>query len=101
MPSPPHVGRALRRLRRHRKVTQEQLGSMAGVSRSMLSDYECGRNQPPIDAVARILLALSYNFRDLQECLAELGDWPGPPARVLTWPGARTPGVEDPLREKG
>lgn len=40
-----HVGQRLRNLRLHRRLTQEELGSLVGVSYQQIQKYEAGTNR--------------------------------------------------------
>lgn len=48
----------MRRLRRERRVTQEQLALDAGMKRSYVSDLERGTRNPTVDALGRLANAL-------------------------------------------
>lgn len=52
-PASVQIGRALRRLR-GRKVTQESLGEVLGVSQGTVSQWEAGRSSPNFDQMQKI-----------------------------------------------
>lgn len=53
------IGERLKELRHKSKLTQEQVGSMLGKTKSAINLYESGKNEPPIDVIGR--LASIYN----------------------------------------
>lgn len=52
------LNEALRRIRKHKKVTQVQAAQAAGVSEAMYQFYEYGKNEP----TASVLIALADYF---------------------------------------
>ena len=58
-------GMALRRLRQQRGLTQAQLASRAGCSKSQISKYETGKGNPRIATVARLANSMGYSLSDL------------------------------------
>jgi transcriptional regulator with XRE-family HTH domain len=48
----------LRRLRRRRNLSQQQLAEAVGMDNSYLSRIECGHRRPASDIVQRLALAL-------------------------------------------
>lgn len=59
------VGINVRRLRRMRQYTQEQLALEAGISSDYLSRLELGKENPTIDVLARLAAALGAGITDL------------------------------------
>ena len=55
----------LRKLRRARNLSLESLGSLAGVSRSMLSQIERGQANPTLAVTVRISRALGVSLDDI------------------------------------
>ena len=53
-------GGTLRSLRRRSGQTQAQVAAVTGIPVTVLSAYECGRRQPGVDAVARVVAALGF-----------------------------------------
>ena len=51
-------GKVLRRLRRERGLTQEQLGLEAELERNFISLIELGRNQPTLTTLFKLAKAL-------------------------------------------
>jgi transcriptional regulator with XRE-family HTH domain len=62
---PPDVGTALRRLRRDRDLSLEQLAQASGVSRAMLGQIELGQSTPTVTVVWKIAGALGVPFTAL------------------------------------
>lgn len=59
------VGMNIRRLRRIRQLTQEQLALDAGISSDYLSRMELGKENPTIDVLARLADALDVAITEL------------------------------------
>jgi transcriptional regulator with XRE-family HTH domain len=59
------VGRRVRRLRRARGLSQDELATAAGVSRQAVGALEAGRHLPRVDAALRIARALGTTVEDL------------------------------------
>lgn len=55
------LGRNVRRLRRLRGLSQEQLALEADMKRSYVSDLERGTRNPSVRAVGRLAIALGVN----------------------------------------
>jgi transcriptional regulator with XRE-family HTH domain len=66
------VGAALRRLRFERLLGQKQVAGRAGVTVSMLSRYEHGRQHPSLPSLVKILRALDCSAEDFGR---RLGPW--------------------------
>lgn len=66
---------ALRRLRRLKGWTQQQLAEAAGVTLGTISDLERGAREPRPGTMARIAKALGVRIPDVDEFVAER---PGP-----------------------
>lgn len=77
------VGSALRRLRRERGMLCKQLAPRAGITRSMLSRYELGRQHPTLPTLVKILRALDCSAEDFGKRLGPWGCLPpaGAPAQ--------------------
>jgi transcriptional regulator with XRE-family HTH domain len=67
------LGDNLRRLRHEAGLTQEELGSRAGVQMADVSRYESGNRDPRISTVARLAAALEVPIAEL---LKPTGDSP-------------------------
>ena len=52
------AGRVIRRMRTHKRMTQELLSGFAGIARSHLSMIENGTKQANVETLWRITLAL-------------------------------------------
>lgn len=61
------LGRNVRRYRKLKGMTQEQLALEAGMERSYVSDLERGQRNPSIRALARLAEALSIQPMRLLE----------------------------------
>lgn len=59
------IGVALRRLRKARGLTQEQLGLDSGVQRNFISLIELGQNQPTISTISKLARALGMKASEL------------------------------------
>ena len=59
------LGRNVRRFRRLRGLSQEQLGHEADMKRSYVSDLERGTRNPSVRAVGRLAVALGVDPVDL------------------------------------
>lgn len=59
------IGVALRRLRKARGLSQEQLGLDSGVQRNFISLIELGQNQPTISTIAKLARALGLKASEL------------------------------------
>jgi transcriptional regulator with XRE-family HTH domain len=66
------VGGALRRLRLERRLGQKQVAGRAGVTVSMLSRYEHGRQHPTLPNLVKVLRALDCSAEDFGR---HLGPW--------------------------
>ncbi len=64
---PTRVGRALKRLRTARRLTQEQLASKAGFHRVYLAQIEAGTKTPSLGALERLAKALKVKVAELLE----------------------------------
>ena len=56
----------LRRIRLARGVTQAQLASRVGVTPNAISRYELGHDDPSLDVLDRLLVALECRYEDLR-----------------------------------
>jgi len=63
--SPALLGRRLRSLRNSRKLTLDQLSTMAGVSKAMLSQIEQDKVNPTVAVMLKIAGALKITINDL------------------------------------
>lgn len=60
-PDPPNVGANVRRLRRARKMTLDELSAQSGVSKSMLSQIERDQTNPTLATVWRLCESLGVS----------------------------------------
>jgi transcriptional regulator with XRE-family HTH domain len=63
----PQIGPILRRHRKSRGLTLEELAELSGVSRSMLSQIERGQANPTLAVLWSLTRALKLDFADLLE----------------------------------
>lgn len=61
------LGENVRRLRKLKGVSQEELALDAGMKRSYLSDLERGTRNPTVRALGRLAIALGVEPSDLLE----------------------------------
>jgi len=70
----PALGRAIRRLRKERDLSQEELGHLAEIHPTWISHIESGRTNPAWGTVRRIAKVLDVRLSDvvlMTERLAE------------------------------
>ncbi|WP_415235665.1 helix-turn-helix domain-containing protein [Sneathiella sp.] len=65
MLTPPAVGKTINRLRKEKQLTLDQLASLCGVSKSMLSQIERNETNPTLAIVWRLAEALDQTIDDL------------------------------------
>ena len=58
-------GKALRRLRIAKNLTQEQLGLEAGLRRTFISSLELGQKQPSITTIQKLAVVLEISMSKL------------------------------------
>ena len=63
------LGRALGILRRRRRERVEDLAERSGIHASSFRLWERGETEPTIESLRAALLALQYDFHDLQDVL--------------------------------
>lgn len=59
------VGRNVRRIRKEKGLTQEELSAESGFSQQYLSELERGRRNPSIVTLYELALALKVSHMDL------------------------------------
>ena len=74
----------LRRIRTARHLTQAQLAKNVGISSNQISRYERGRDEPSLDVLDRLLVALKCWYVDLQSETSS----PTPAPRPMRRPAA-------------
>ena len=70
------LGRALRWLRDRQAKRQYQLADAAGITKAMLSAYETGKQNPSLDTLDKILVALDGDLNDLHNALQIVNERP-------------------------
>ena len=60
-PSLVALGQAIRHLREHRKISQEELAHLSGIDRSYMSSVERGKQNPGVISIFRIAAALEVS----------------------------------------
>lgn len=58
-------GKAIRKFRQERKMTQKELGNALGVSAQMIAQYETGKRNPKFETLEKIAMALNVSVPDL------------------------------------
>ena len=69
----PSLGRAIRRLRKDRKLSQEELGHQAEIHPTWISHLESGRANPAWGTVRRIAGVLEVQLSELVLLAESLG----------------------------
>ena len=59
------LGNVIRRLRTQRRLSQDVLSGLAGISRSHLSMIECATMEPTLDTLCKIAQALDMPVSDI------------------------------------
>lgn len=59
------LGRRIAYLRKSRKISQLELAIDSDISKSYLSDLECGRRNPSVMVLSRICAALEITLEEL------------------------------------
>ena len=62
MTTPARLGAGIRRIRKHKKLTQRQLADLAGVSLFCLRDLERAQRSVGLQNVLKVLAALQYSI---------------------------------------
>lgn len=75
-------GRAVRRLREERSLTQGELAKQIGLSRTSVTNLESGRQNPPLSLLPELSSALGVDVITLITCTAE--EAVGTPTQLLT-----------------
>jgi transcriptional regulator with XRE-family HTH domain len=70
----PGLGRAIKRLRTDRGLSQEEVGLRAEIHPTWISHIESGRNNPAWGSVRRIAAALDVGLPELAGLAEELED---------------------------
>lgn len=86
----PQLGPLIKRQRKDRSLTLEQLASLSGVSKSMLSQIERGQANPTFAVVWSLTKALRIEFTDLLE--GETSSTDNSPVEIQT--SAQTPEIK-------
>ena len=68
----PGLGRAIKRLRTERGLSQEEVGLRAEIHPTWISHIESGRNNPAWGSVRRIAAALGVRLSELAALAEEL-----------------------------
>ncbi len=55
-------GPRLKSLRQSKRMNQQELSRLLGISRQAYSNYETGRCTPPVDVLAELTLLLDFNL---------------------------------------
>lgn len=60
-------GRAIRKLRRERNISQEKLADLCTLHRTYISDVELGKRNVSLENISRIACALNVSITELFE----------------------------------
>lgn len=60
-------GRAIRKLRRERNISQEKLADLCTMHRTYISDVELGKRNVSLENISRIACALNVSITELFE----------------------------------
>ena len=60
-------GRAIRKLRRERNISQEKLADLCTLHRTYISDVELGKRNVSLENISRIACALNVTITELFE----------------------------------
>jgi transcriptional regulator with XRE-family HTH domain len=74
--------KALRFLRHKAGRTQERVATEAGITASMVSNYERGKEKPVLDTLIKLLTALESDLGELHEALHILAEHWTPQAKA-------------------
>ena len=61
------VGEKIKSIRKLKKISQQELGNMLGVSQAMIAQYENGKRIPKIETLIKIAEALDCEVSDINE----------------------------------
>jgi len=64
-----NLGKLIRKARRMRDLTQEEVAQMAGISRSLVASIETGISTPSLATLKKIALALDIPSSELSAAL--------------------------------
>lgn len=56
------VGEKIKSIRKLKKISQQELGNMLGVSQAMIAQYENGKRIPKIETLIKIAEALDLSL---------------------------------------
>jgi transcriptional regulator with XRE-family HTH domain len=59
------LGENIRRRRKHRKLSQERLADLVGLTRTSMTNIERGRQRPPLHTLCEIMEHLQVDIGDL------------------------------------
>lgn len=55
------IAERLKQIRKNKGMTQAELGEFLGVTKQAIANVECGKNNPSIDMIYRLIEILSIN----------------------------------------
>lgn len=61
----PHFGDMVMAMRRSKGMTQQDLSTNSGLSRSQIANIEAGRTDIPLKTLSRLAVALNCSMKDL------------------------------------
>ena len=65
------LGLLIRKLRKERRLTQEQLGEFAGVTYNYIGNLEYGKSDPPLGVLLGIAEGLGLSFSEFSKKIEE------------------------------
>jgi transcriptional regulator with XRE-family HTH domain len=68
------VGATLESLRHERRLRQYMLADMAGITKSMLSAYELGKQCPSVLSLVKLLAAMGISWQHFGRVLSETSE---------------------------
>ena len=63
------LGEALLRLRKTRGLSQSDLADKTGLTKSMVSGYEAGKQMPSLDSLSKLMRTLGCDLDELSSAL--------------------------------
>ena len=63
------LGQAIKRVRKSKRITQQELADRVGITRSVLTRYELGQIEVTMSMYVRLCEALGVNYAELMESI--------------------------------
>ena len=97
------IGNKIKELRKGKKISQEKLASILGVSQAMIAQYENGKRNPKIETLQKIAKALDmhlFEFMDDEYFDAATDEEPGSEQRELDFLEQQSKSLEEMMQCK-